>query len=464
MKQKMDFTQGSIWMQMVTFSLPIMATNALQVSYQIVDSLWVGNLIGASALGAVALSGTVIFTVLAFVVGLNNATLTILSQQKGKQNNEGLKNYLNAFIVLLFSLSVLLGVVGYFLAEPILSWMGTPSGVLIEAKVYLQINFLGVVFLIGYNFISTVLRALGDSRTPLRFVFMAVMLNLVLDPLFIAVFDWGIQGAAIATVLSQSLALLYGVIVMLRRKLAPFTVPKLPAKQEVVLILKLGIPAGLQMAVISAGIAAVMSVVNSFGEHAVAGFGAAQRLDSVIMLPAMALGSAVNSMAGQNIGAGQWDRVYKIARYGVLFNLAIMLVIAGLIFAFAEFGVRLFIQDSEAVKFGKEYLQMIGFFYPFLGINFILNGIVRAAGAMYQVLVLNIISFWVLRYPLAELCSYYVGEQGVALGMGLSFVFSSLIAYLYYIWGKWSKKDLFEGDQELDETQKHKAVEKLEKT
>jgi putative MATE family efflux protein len=451
MKQKMDFTQGSIWMQMVTFSLPIMATNALQVSYQFVDSLWVGNLIGASALGAVALAGTVIFTVLAFVVGLNNATLTILSQQKGKKNDEGLRSYLNAFIVILSCISAILGVAGFFLAGPILILLGTPSGVIDEATIYLQINFLGVVFLVGYNFIGTVMRALGDSRTPLRFVLMAVILNAFLDPLFIAVLDWGIEGAAIATVLSQSLALFYGVFVMIRRKLAPFSKPAIPSKEEVYLIFKMGIPAGLQMAVVSAGIAAVMSVVNAFGDHAVAGFGAAQRLDSVIMLPAMALGSAVNSMAGQNIGADKWDRVYKIARYGLLFNFAVMLAIAFLIFAFAGFAVRLFIQDPAAVKFGTDYLKIIGFFYPFLGINFILNGIVRAAGAMYQVLFLNIISFWVLRYPLAAVCSHFIGDQGVALGMGLSFVVSSLVSYMYYRCGKWSKQDIFNSDETIKE-------------
>jgi Na+-driven multidrug efflux pump len=129
------------------------------------------------------------------------------------------------------------------------------------------------------------------------------------------VFDLGIHGAAIATILSQGFAVLYGLLFVLKRKLVPFTVPRLPKKKEVLLILHLGIPSGLQMAVISAGVAAIMSVVTSFGEGVVAGFGAAQRLDSVLMLPAQALGTAVNSMAGQNIGVNKWDRVSQIAKY-----------------------------------------------------------------------------------------------------------------------------------------------------
>jgi Na+-driven multidrug efflux pump len=191
--------------------------------------------------------------------------------------------------------------------------------------------------------------------------------------------------------------------------------------------------------VISAGVMAIMSVVNSFGNDVVAGFGAAQRLDSVIMLPAMALGTAVNSMAGQNIGANKWDRVHQIAKYGVLFNLFIMLLISIIIVLFAEMAIRLFINEKDAVHFGMRYLQVIGLFYPFLGINFILNGIVRAAGAMFQVLVLNVISFWILRYPLSYLCSLWLGETGIAIGMGLSFVISSVIAFGYYKFGKWNE-------------------------
>lgn len=444
MKNGLDFTQGSIFKQLVWFSAPIMLTNLLQTSYQFIDSLWVGNLLGANALGAVAVSSTVIFTVLSFIIGINNATLTILSQQKGRGSEEGLRNYLNAFVVILTILSLTLGLTGFLLSESILKWLGTPSEMIHAGTVYLQINFIGILFLLGYNFISTVLRALADSKTPIRIVLLAVILNAVLDPFMITVLDMGIGGAALATILSQGIAFLYGLGFVLRKKLAPFSIPRIPAKVEVVLILKLGIPAGLQMMAISAGVMAIMSVVNSFGSDVVAGFGAAQRIDSLIMLPASALGTAVNSMAGQNIGANQWERVRKIGRYGVIYNLAIMLVMATLVVFLARFGIRMFIGEEEAVRFGTDYLKIIAFMYPFLGINFVLNGIVRASGAMFQVLVLNIISFWVLRYPLTYLLSSFYGEKGIAFGMGMSFMISSLIAFLYYRYGKWNRKELFE--------------------
>lgn len=443
-----DFTSGNIVKQLFVFSGPIIFANLLQVSYQFIDSLWVGNLIGANALGSVVVSGTVIFTMLSFIIGMNNAALTVLSQQKGKGDEEGLKRYVNAFVVVLTLLSLVLGGTAFVLAEPILSLLGTPDVLMAEARIYLQINALGVTFLTGYNFIGAMLRAIGDSRTPLTFVAIAVLLNTVLDPIFISVLGLGVQGAAVSTILSQGLSFLFGVVYVLRRNLVPFTVPYIPDKEEVLVIFKLGIPSGLQMSVISAGSAAIMSVVTSFGEDVVAGFSAAQRLDSLLMLPAHALGIAVTSMAGQNIGRGKWERVGQIAKYGLLYNLSVMFLIAILLVLFGEYGVRLFIQDETAVEFGSAYLKTIGLFYPFLGINFILNGIVRASGAMYQVLVLNIISFWVLRYPLSDLVSSWMGDIGMAYGIGISFIISSFIAIGYYKFGKWREIRLFEEKRE----------------
>jgi Na+-driven multidrug efflux pump len=171
----------------------------------------------------------------------------------------------------------------------------------------------------------------------------------------------------------------------------------------------------------------------------VAGFGAAQRLDSLIMLPALTLGSAVNSMAGQNIGAKLWDRVNEIAKQAILLITIVSVTISTLIFFGADFFIRMFVQDEETIQFGAMYVKTVAFFYPFLGINFVLNGIARAAGAMFPILVLNIISFWVLRYPLTALCSLWIGERGIALGMGVSFIISSLIAVGYYFLGNWRK-------------------------
>src|SRR5699024_7878739 len=311
------------------------------------------------------------------------------------------------------------------------------------------------------NFISTVLRAIGDSKSPLVFVFIAVLLNAALDPLFIAGFDMGVNGAALATILSQGAAFAYGLYFVLKNKLAPFQLPSLPKWEEVALILNLGIPAGLQMAVISVGSAAIMSVVTKFGSSVVGGYGAAQRLSSTIMLPAQSLGTSVNSMAGQNIGVNDWMRVKQIMKNGLLYNVLFMCAIGLAVLLFTESLVRLFIQDQTSVTFASDYLRIMVFCFPFLGINFVLNGIVRASGAMYQVLFLNIISFWMLSFPLAWIFSVFMDERGIAVGIGLSFIASSLVAATYYRYGKWSQKELFKGHYTNESTMKLKKRNKI---
>lgn len=444
--KQMDFTEGSIWKKMIVFSGPILLTNLLQVSYQIIDSLWVGNLLGANALGAIAISGTIVFTILSFIIGINNAALTVLSQYKGAKNDEGLKEALNAFVVILGLLTVGLGFIGFLTSPHILSWMGTPGEMLPLATIYLQINFVGIIFVFGYNFIATVLRSLGDSKTPIRFVAIAVVLNAIVTPVFIVGLDLGIAGAAYATIVAQGTAFLYGLIYSIYRANVPFSFPSWPEQDYIKSIFKLGLPSGLSMMVISGGVLAIMTVVTTFGEDVVAGFGAAQRLDSLIMLPALALGTAVNSMAGQNIGADRWDRVGAIAKHGVLLILGISFSIGALIFLNAERLIAMFVDDAETIAFGKMYIQTIAFFYPFLGINFVLNGVVRAAGAMFQIFVLNTISFWILRYPLTYVGAYWFGEQGIPIGMGLSLFISSLIAIGYFRFGKWREIKVLDED------------------
>lgn len=435
--KSLDFTTGRITTKMLIFAGPMLLGNILQTSYQFIDSLWVGNLLGADALAALSISAPITFAILSFMIGINSTTLTILSQHRGRNDQEGIRKSINAFVVILGSLSIVLGVIGFFSSQFLLELIGTPAELMSMAKIYLQINFIGIIFLLGYNFIGTVLRALGDSKTPLYFITLAVVLNCVFDPLFIAGFDWGMTGAGLATICAQGIAFLYGLIYTIRKNRIPFMIPAIPEKQYAKAVIKLGLPGGFQMVAISSGMIVIMGVVNSFGKDVVAGFGAAQRIESIIMIPAMSLGSVVNSMAGQNIGANLWHRVRTITYTGGAIIISSSLVISTLVYFNSEFLIRMFIDTDATVEFGTTYLKTIAFFITFLGINFVLNGTVRSSGAMFQVLMLNIISFWVLRFPLVYTFSHVFGDIGIAYGMGASFVLSSGIATLYYYFGKW---------------------------
>lgn len=439
-----EFTEGSVSRTLFRFSLPILLANLAQASMLLINGLWVGNLLGSAAFAALTVGTTVMVVVLAFVLGMNNATLTIFAQLKGAGKQASINAYLSTFCLILAGLSALIGVGGYFSSALLLSLLNTPAPIMDAAHQYLQINFIGTLFLTGYNFVGTLLRAFGDSKTPLYFVLLATGLTAILDPIFIAGFGLGLNGAALATVLAQAIAFLASVCYLARRPEQRSFRFKMPRLEEVTAILRLGVPSGVQMIVIYAGMTTILSLVNTFGDHVVAGFGVAQRLDNIILLPAVALGAAVNAMAAQNIGAARWERVAQISRAGIVFNLIVMSACAVLLFLLAEPLVGLFLQHEDSMAFGVSYLRTIAVFYPFIGLNFILNGVVRGAGAMLQVLLLNIISLWVLRVPLTFWMTTLYGDAGIALGIGTSFLISSGCSVAYYRWGGWRRKRLFD--------------------
>lgn len=440
-----DFTRGSIPRKLIAFSLPILAANLLQASMQLINGLWVGNLLGADAFAAVIIAMAVLHVVLAFVLGLNNAALTIFGQLRGANDGAGIDAALGAFALILGVLSLAIVAVGLLFADPLLALLNTPAAVLAPARSYLQVSLAGTLALVGYNFIGSLLRAFGDSRTPMYFVLLATVLAAGLVPLAIHGLGLGVTGAAWGMVLAQTAAFAWSLWHLARRS-GPFA-PRLrwPGWAQVRTVLELGIPSGVQMIVIYAGLTVLLSLVNTYGEGVVAGFGAAQRLDAIVLLPGLALGAAVNAMAAQNIGAGHWHRVSQVTRTGVACNLVAMTSISALLLLGAEPLVRLFLADPDSVAFGVSYLRTIAVFYPFIGLNFIFNGVVRGAGAMFQVLVLNIISLWLLRVPLAYLLADLYGAEGIALGIGLSFLLSSLVAAAYYRWGGWRRRALFDG-------------------
>lgn len=438
-----SFTEGPIARQLGIFSLPIVVSNLLQVSIQLINGLWVGNLLGSEAFGAVTVGTILMMVVLAFVLGVNQATLAVFAQLRGRGDKGAIRAYLSAFVILLGLLSVVISFLSFIFVDAFLILLNTPTAIIDETRLYLQINFVGTLLLVGYNFVSTVLRAFGDSRTPLYFVLLATLLTTILSPLFIGGFQWGMAGAAAAIVAAQGAAFLYSLVYLARKFPRHGFRLRFPQWAEVHTILKLGVPLGAQMVVIHAGSTVILSLVNSLGADAVAGFGAAQRLDSLILLPAVALGTAVTAMAGQNIGVQQWSRVTRITRAGLIYNTIIMLLLASVLYIWAEPLIRLFIQDETSVVFGINYLQTIAFFYPFIGLNFVFNSVVRGAGAMLQVLMLNIISLWILRVPLAYWATSEFGDTGVALGVGFSFVLSSVFSFAYYQWGGWRAKRLF---------------------
>src|SRR5690554_1745794 len=429
-----DFTEGSVSRKLLHFSLPILFSNLLQASLLLITGLWVGNLLGSAAFAAVTVATTVMVVLLAFVMGVNNATLTVFAQLKGANNQAEMRSYLSAFSILLTVLSLVIGLAGYFFTEPLLALLNTPASITDAAKQYLQIMFIGTLFLTGYNFIGSLLRAFGDSRTPMYFVLLATVLTAVLNPLFITGFDLGIAGAAWAMILAQTMAFLYSLYYLSGRSETGLPAFRLqwPKPAEIRTILQLAVPSGIPIIVIYAGMAVILSMVNSFGEDVVAGFGAAQRLDNIILLPAVALGAAVNAMAAQNIGANQWERVAQISKIGLIYNLVVMAFFVALLFIWAEPLVKLFISDNDSVAVGVSYLRTIALFYPFIALHFMPDSVQPGPGLRLRIVALSTIAGGPVRVPLAYWIISLDGEAGRALGVHIRLLITSCSSSTHY--------------------------------
>jgi putative MATE family efflux protein len=311
-----------------------------------------------------------------------------------------------------------------------------------------MIFFSGLLFIGGYNYLSAILRGLGNSKTPLYFLIIATVTNIILDPILIIglgpVPELGVAGAAVATVLSQALAFVLGLIYVKRHDYG-FRMRFFKGKAEkffLMKMIKMGIPAGMQQVVVSLAVVAVMGAVNLQGAATVAGFGTATRLDGFILLPAMSLGLAISAMVGQNIGAGKWERIPNIVLSGLFMTFVITGSLSLVLFFLREQALAIFTDDPLVIKEGASYLKIVLFtFIPF-SFMFIITGVLRGAGDMLWGLILTAASLWAVRVPAVYILAHYLGADGIWYGMAISFVLAFVIVGVYYLTGNWKKKAL----------------------
>ena len=322
-----DLTQGPIGRNLLLFSLPILGGNIAQSLNGSVNAVWIGRHLGEDALTAAANANNIMFFLLGSMFGLGMAASILIAQAMGARDTDQARRTMGSSATFFIGLSVLIAIGGWWLARHLLAWMGTPAPSLPLAEAYLRVIFLAMPALYAFAFLAAALRGAGDSRTPFRFLLVAVLLDIAFNPLLIFGIGpfpkLGIAGSAWATLLSQTLALAALLlhlrhkrhVLWLGRKDAALLLPQPRIVQA--LVLK-GVPMGLQMMLISLAMIAMMTMVNGFGTATAAGYGAALQLWTYVQMPAMAIGAACSSMAGQNVGAGRWDRVDATARTGVL--------------------------------------------------------------------------------------------------------------------------------------------------
>ncbi len=453
-QSRSNLTEGNVFKQLLLFSMPLLIGNLLQTLHQLINAFWVGQFIGPNALAAIAVSGPVVFVLLAFIFGFVIATSTMVAQYKGANDEESLQKTIDTSTKGLMIGGIILTFIAIALSPTILRWLQTPANIFDMAHDYLWVLFSGLVLLLGYNYLSAVMRGLGDSKTPLYFLVIATVVNVVLDPLLIVgvgpIPALGVAGAALATVIAQGLAFFLAVIYIKRKKMG-FTLRFIKAKIYSTFLkqmVKMGMPAGLQQVIVSMAVVVVMGVVNTQGATVVAGFGTASRLDAFIFLPTMSLGMAVSAMVGQNIGAGKWDRVSAITRSGMALAFVITGILSTIVFFFGEALMNMFTSDQAVILVGDQYLRTVAFtFIPF-SFMFIITGVLRGAGDMMWSMILTATSLWIFRVPLVIVLSNWIGTEGIWIGIGLSFVLAYILAGSYYLTGNWKKKALVKKEDE----------------
>lgn len=432
----LNMTEGNPLSLLVRFSLPMLLGNLFQQLYNLADSVIVGRLVGSDALASVGATNSITFLFFALCNGIGSGGGIITSQYFGKGDESDVKKCIanTGYIMLVFPLCV--GIAALLLSRPILMLLGTPQEIMPDALSYLRIMCIGTVFVSLYNYASSMMRALGDSKTPLFFLIFSCFLNIGLDFLFVAGLDTGVTGAAIATIISQFISGISCMIFALKTN-SYFKFEKADLsfdKKITVSVIKLGVPLSLQFGLIAISCMALQRVVNSFGATAMAAFTATSRIEQLIHQPYQTLGSSLSTFTGQNYGARKIDRVVK----GYHVGFVIMLIFSVLMLPFMQFFgdniMMLFVKEPEVIAMGGQALRITSFFYVFLGVIYVIRGVLNGLGdAIFALLngIVEVIGRFVAPILLTMVAT--IGVWGIWWSVGVVWFLSGLTAWLRYL-------------------------------
>jgi putative MATE family efflux protein len=442
-----SLTEGSIPRGLLLFALPMLYGNLLQAMNASINAVWVGRFLGEAALTATANGNMVLFLLLGGVMGLSMAATILIGQHVGARRMDEARKAVGTSATFFLGLSTGMAAVGFFACEQILRAMSTPAQALPLAVAYMEVTFLALPFLYMYAFAMAVLRGAGDSKTPLRFLLLSVALDIVLTPLLIfgtgPLPELGIRGAALATLIAQAIGL-GALLTHLYRRDHPLLLhgPDLRLLRMqwpiIGVLVRKGIPMGLQVVVISVSGVLMLTLVNRFGVDTAAAYGAAFQVWSYIQMPAFALGMAVSAMAAQNVGAQRWERVHATARWGVLYAVVLTTALVVLVEVFSAPALGIFLPPGSPALPIAEHLNFIAAWsFVFFGVSLVLLGVVRATGAVMVPLLILTLSLLVLRYPVALAMLGAWQADAIWWSFPLSTFASASLAALYYRFGNW---------------------------
>ena len=437
-----DMTQGNPTRLILAFALPLLLGGVFQQLYNLVDTAVVGRFVSVDALGALGATSSTVFCVLALVMGLTNGVSVVVAQYFGAKDEARLKRAVANAVVINLAASVIMSAVGVALARPIMNLLGTPPEILDMAVTYLTIVFAGSVAQITYNTASAILRAVGDSRTPLYFLILASLLNVALDLVFVIAFKWGVAGVAVATILAQAVSAACCLVFMAKRyPILRFSRRDLsPDRQIVARVLRIGLPMGLQSALLGVGMMVIQSVINSFGSAVVSGYAAAAKADQISGMVLSNLGMATATYMGQNAGARDEGRIKAGFRRAMLISLAASLILSAVILLFKGPIISLFVAPEETLVRGYalDYLSVNASFYVFLGLVFLYNNALRAMGDVWVPLSSAFIELF-LKVGGSMLLGSLFGPSGIWFAAPIGWILCLIPSIIRYHGGSWQR-------------------------
>lgn len=442
-----NLTEGKPLKLLFFFSLPMLMGNLFQQLYNMVDSMVVGNFVGADALASVGASFPVVFLAVALASGLSMGCNVVISQLFGAGRIREMKTTISTALISQFALSIVITIVGELIAPLVLRLLKTPENILGDSLIYLQIYFGGLVFLFIYNTLNGIFNALGDSKAPLYFLMLSTLTNIVLDLTFVIKFHMGVAGVAWATLIAQGICAVLSLITLMHRikHLADEPGHEQEGKRPIFhftaveRIAKIGVPSMIQQSIVSVSMLLMQSLVNSFGPSYIAGYTAATKIDSLAMLPNMNFSNAMSSYTAQNIGAGKESRVKEGYKANIFMVVVFSLALTLCIFLFGSTLMNLFMDSAsnvEVLNYGIAYMRVVSSFYILMGIMFTSNGLLRGAGDMKFFMASSLFNL-LCRIAVAYVLAPHIGSIAIAWSIPIGWLVGGAISFLRFRSGKW---------------------------
>lgn len=438
-----DLTFGNAGSVLVKYTLPMFVGVMFQQGYNIADSVIAGKFAGEDALAAVGASYPITMIFMSIAIGFQSGCSVVISHFFGAKDYKAVRTCISTTLISGLAMSLLLSIIGFTAASPLLSMVNTPKNIFGDGLLYLNIYVLGFIFLFLYNVTTGIFNSLGDSRTPLVFLIGSSVGNVLLDYIFVAKLHKGVAGVAWATFIAQGVACVLSLLVLLKRigGIRSEEKPRLISFGAIKSISSIAVPSIFQLSFVSVGNMFVQSIVNSFGSSVVAGYSAAIKLNTVAVTSFSTMGNGVSAFTAQNLGAKKPERVSKGFRSGLLFGLAFAAMFFSVFFFAPKPFLSLFMDSDStelALSTGEQFLQTVSPFYFFVCLKIICDGVLKGGGSMVQFMLATFTDL-VLRVVLAFILSGLWGADGIWRAWPISWIIATIMSYMFYKSGSWKR-------------------------